>query len=130
MKITFQILILISLFFTTPLYSKTEKNKKGQFIGEIKTKWLDDGRDMRLLEDFTYLDYKKRKWVSPKDWKIDGATIPSQGYEKLRPFFYSPKRLSHQPSTTKPKKIPLGPPPSRKLRAKTSHFYLNKLNFY
>jgi len=49
----------------------------GTFSGNVKAEWLDDGRKMKLLEDFHYIDSKGTKWDAPKDWIIDGATIPT-----------------------------------------------------
>ena len=43
-------------------------------------------------------------------------------------FFHSPKLQSYRASTKKPKKIPLGTPPIRKYRAKTSHLRVRKTN--
>jgi hypothetical protein len=48
----------------------------GTFIGTVKAEWLDDGRKMKLLEDFLYVDQFQNQWSAPKDWVVDGASIP------------------------------------------------------
>jgi hypothetical protein len=48
----------------------------GTFVGDVKTKWLPDGRGMELLEDFSYVDQRYTVWDAPKGWVIDGASIP------------------------------------------------------
>jgi hypothetical protein len=46
------------------------------FHGEIKTKWLDDGVTMELLEDIYFIDSAGIKWACRAgDW-VDGASIP------------------------------------------------------
>ncbi len=51
----------------------------GRFVGEVKTTWV-DGRDMILEESFSYIDPHGTTWDAPKEFKIDGASIP-------RPFW-------------------------------------------
>ena len=48
----------------------------GEFIGDVISKWLDDGRLMELTEDFSYVDPGGRRWSAPKGSKVDGASIP------------------------------------------------------
>lgn len=48
----------------------------GRYLDELKTRWLDNGRDMELLEDFRFEDESKELWVAKKGSKIDGASIP------------------------------------------------------
>jgi uncharacterized protein DUF1353 len=48
----------------------------GKFEGQPQTEWLDDGRTMRLLKSFTYVDPNNKRWTAPKDSTIDGASIP------------------------------------------------------
>jgi hypothetical protein len=55
----------------------------GRFDGSIKTEWLDEGpnpRVMRLLEEFAYVDADGKRWVAPEGAIVDGASIP-------RPFW-------------------------------------------
>lgn len=51
----------------------------GIFSGEPRTVWLtEDGDDrrMQLLELFSFTDPNRTLWDAPKDWKVDGASIP------------------------------------------------------
>lgn len=52
----------------------------GTFSGNPKTEWLTSAagpdRDMKLLEDFSYVDPSGRKWPAPKGSVINGASIP------------------------------------------------------
>lgn len=50
--------------------------KKDKFIGDVIVKWLSDGREMKLLDDFTYIDPNGKYWTAPKNSIIDGASIP------------------------------------------------------
>src|SRR5438034_3210995 len=48
----------------------------GRFQGTVATEWLDDGRRMRLLQDFRFLEPDSTEWIAPRDSSIDGASIP------------------------------------------------------
>jgi hypothetical protein len=48
----------------------------GKFLGAIRTEWLQDGRRMRLLSEFQYIDPQGKKWMAPAGSIIDGASIP------------------------------------------------------
>ena len=45
------------------------------FSGNPKTEWLPNGRDMRLLEAFSFAD-TERIWTAPAGAIINGASIP------------------------------------------------------
>lgn len=44
--------------------------------GVVITEWLRDGRTMKLLQDFVYVDGASKRWVAPKGSLVDGASIP------------------------------------------------------
>ena len=48
----------------------------GRFIGEVRTRWLEDGRKMELLDSMAYIDQHGGSWDAPKGSIIDGASIP------------------------------------------------------
>lgn len=52
----------------------------GKFSGNPKTEWLthptNPDRDMKLLEDFWYIDPDGKKWLAPAGSIINGASIP------------------------------------------------------
>jgi len=46
--------------------------------GNVKAEWLPDGRTMRLLETFRYIDASGVTWTAPKGAVVDGASIPPE----------------------------------------------------
>lgn len=48
----------------------------GRYSGSVKAEWLDDGRFMKLLEDFQFEDPNGMTWVAPIGSLVDGASIP------------------------------------------------------
>ena len=48
----------------------------GRFEGRVVAEWLDDGRDMRLVEPFAYVDAADTHWLAPADSVVNGASIP------------------------------------------------------
>lgn len=48
----------------------------GEFLSKPKVELMDDGRKLVLLEEFVYLDPRKKIWVAPKRSVVDGASIP------------------------------------------------------
>ena len=49
---------------------------RAQFKGEVVAKWLDDGRQMELMESFGFTDPSGQNWEVPKGAIVDGASIP------------------------------------------------------
>jgi Protein of unknown function (DUF1353) len=48
----------------------------GKFTGKPLVELEDDGRKIKMMADFTYLDPKEKAGTVPKDWIVDGASIP------------------------------------------------------
>ncbi len=52
----------------------------GSFSGNPRTEWLvdksEEDRNMKLLEDFSFIDPAGRVWLAAKDAVINGASIP------------------------------------------------------
>ena len=48
----------------------------GRFVGKLRSEALDDGRTVRLLADFAYVDPAGVVWDAPAGWEVDGASIP------------------------------------------------------
>ena len=48
----------------------------GEFPQSPKVELLSGGRNIRLLEDFVYIDPDGRSWSTPKDYEVNGASIP------------------------------------------------------
>lgn len=47
-----------------------------EFIGEVKTLWQSNHRDMKLLEAFSFIDPAGKEWKVPVGSFLNGATIP------------------------------------------------------
>jgi hypothetical protein len=48
----------------------------GRFNGTPKVELLGEGRVIKLLEDFVYVDARNKAWVAKKESIVDGASIP------------------------------------------------------
>lgn len=46
------------------------------FSGLPKTEWLDDGRSVRLLENFIFTDANGVEWLAEENDTPDGSSIP------------------------------------------------------
>ena len=44
--------------------------------GKVLAEFLEDGRKMKLLADYTYTDPDSTSWLAPSGAEIDGASIP------------------------------------------------------
>src|SRR5262245_59996840 len=69
------VLTLLAIVLLDPKTS-LRPNSFGEFLTTPKVELLDDGRTLRLIEDFVYVDPDKKPWVASKDLIVDGATIP------------------------------------------------------
>src|SRR3569832_354694 len=48
----------------------------GRFFGSVFVVWFEPDRNMKLLEDFSYIDFLEHLWLAPQGSLIDGASIP------------------------------------------------------
>jgi hypothetical protein len=55
----------------------------GRYVGTVQTEWLEDGRRMRLLSQYEYVDPKGAEWLAPKGWVVDGASIPQLAWTPI-----------------------------------------------
>jgi hypothetical protein len=63
-------------YFVLGIGAQNETGKHGRFIGSVVAEWKSNGRDMRLVQDFAYIDPKEGIWLAPKDSEVNGASIP------------------------------------------------------
>lgn len=49
---------------------------QAHFRGSAHFEWLGDGRRMKLLREYAFVDGERLEWPVPKDAIIDGASIP------------------------------------------------------
>jgi hypothetical protein len=47
-----------------------------EYIGAPFVKFLADGRQMQLINQFGFRDNMRRRWIVPAGWVVDGASIP------------------------------------------------------
>lgn len=64
-----------SLFFSV-FAVLAQAQDLGKYLGTVQTEWLADGRHMRLLAPFAYIDPQGVEWAAPSGWVVDGASIP------------------------------------------------------
>jgi hypothetical protein len=71
-------LLLLALCLTSclPKEATLLPGQPGRYEGVVQAQWLDDGRQMKLLEKFAYVDGDGKRWEAKKDAVIDGASIP------------------------------------------------------
>lgn len=48
----------------------------GRYEGDLIVNMLDDGRRVKLVQPFAYIDPANQRWETPKDAIVDGASIP------------------------------------------------------
>lgn len=68
----------ILLLSVTSLVAQAENS--GRYVGTVQSEWLPDGRQMRLLSAFAYIDPKGVQWDAPSGSIVDGASIPRVGW--------------------------------------------------
>lgn len=59
---------------------------EGRFTGEPALRMLPDGRNMQLIDAFSYVDPKGQTWSVPAGAKTDGASIPRILWVSYPPF--------------------------------------------
>lgn len=69
-------LAVIAAGLIDPFQPPVTTKEWGEFPAPAKVEFLDDGRQVRLLEDFVYLDPRGRAWTASKDSIVNGASIP------------------------------------------------------
>lgn len=78
MRATFLSAIIVIEIVT--LESAEAQEEFGRFTSSPKLEFVDEGpgkgRDMRLLEDLTYIDPSGGDWTAQKGFQTDGASIP------------------------------------------------------
>jgi hypothetical protein len=63
-----------------------QSKKGGEFNGAIVAMMLPDGRNMKLMQRFSYIDSKGLIWDVPAGTETDGASIPSVFWLTHPPF--------------------------------------------
>lgn len=72
-----RLLLVILTIFASTIFA--QEMNFGHFDGKVKAEWLQglpSERRMQLLEDFSYVDPKGKRWIAKKGYITDGASIP------------------------------------------------------
>jgi hypothetical protein len=59
---------------------------QGAFVGDIVAKMLPDGRNLKVMQDFTYVDPQGVRWEVPAGTETDGASVPAAFWIAYPPF--------------------------------------------
>ena len=73
-------------------------DQQGSFVGTVVAEWLPDGRTMRLVQPFEFIDADGRRWPVPIGVVVDGASIPQFLWSMIGgPFegLYRPASVVH-----------------------------------
>ena len=65
---------------------------KGQFKGQVATRWSENGRDMILTDPFEYIAPDGKRWPVPRGTSVDGASIPRFFWTAIGGPFEGPYR--------------------------------------
>lgn len=67
---------LTSLAVIAALVLSTAGSIGGEYKGPLRVEMLPDGRSIKLLEDFAFVDNRQQIWTTPVGTVVDGASIP------------------------------------------------------
>jgi hypothetical protein len=73
---TMRFLATLIILLAAALSSVSYAQSWGEFIGKVIVEWLPDGRNMKLVDHFAYVDPRGRKWNAPAGSIVNGASIP------------------------------------------------------
>lgn len=69
-------LIAVCILFGLITLATAQTEDHGTFIGRLVTEWLDDGRNMKLVDSFGYKSGDESVWKVPSGTVVNGASIP------------------------------------------------------
>lgn len=78
-RLTLVSLLALAAITASPALATDDVPSTGvplQFVGRFVGEFLEDGRKVRLLENYTYVDPNGETWPVPVDTVVDGASIP------------------------------------------------------
>jgi Protein of unknown function (DUF1353) len=62
------------------------EDSNGHFVGEVVATLLPDGRNLKLVQDFGYIDPRGKHWDVPSGTETDGASVPQAFWVAFPPF--------------------------------------------
>jgi len=76
-RTTLTLSLMLAALLLVGLQPQTAKAAAGgQFEGRLITEWLDDGRNMKLIDSFAYRSPSQQLWPVPSGTVVNGASIP------------------------------------------------------
>lgn len=75
------LLLVLSFFWS----SQASASEWGNYLSPPKVEFL-SGREIRLIEDFTYIDPTGLAWIAPQGSVADGASVPRLAWIALPPL--------------------------------------------
>ena len=88
LAVAMAVLVMRPIHAQDPPSAQAARGTPRTYAGRVMAEWLDDGRRMRLLEDFAYFDDRGQRWSAPKGSVIDADTVPRMAWIAVsaRPF--------------------------------------------
>ncbi len=71
---------LVTIFLSSALWAE------GHFKGDLVVKPLDDGRNFKVVNPFSFVDAKGKSWDVPEGVTTDGASVPRWAWSIFPPF--------------------------------------------
>lgn len=80
--------LLVSFFLAlcTAMAATRAQSNEGRFKGELVATLLSDGRNMKLVQSFGYIDTRGQSWDVPVGAETDGASVPKAFWFTHPPF--------------------------------------------
>lgn len=79
---TCALLIGIAALLVAPQPAEAQGRFTGKLVGEL----MKDGRSIKLVQPFGYIDARGRRWDVPAGAKTDGASVPRVFWQLFAPF--------------------------------------------
>lgn len=77
------VLCLSVLATSLGLVIQSQAEDFGAFLDQLNVQMLDDGRKLKLLNDYRYRDPRDEIWIAPNGWTVDGASIPQTFWSRI-----------------------------------------------
>ena len=76
----------LSIAITALLVAGQPADAQGRFKGKVVGELLRDGRTIKLVQPFGYIDAKGQHWDVPAGAETDGASVPRVFWQLFAPF--------------------------------------------
>ena len=81
-------LLIASVVISLSMTVSVRADSLGHFKGSVQAEWLtEDGRRMKLIEPFSFIDGNNKEWFVPTGTVVDGASIPRLFWNLIGPPF-------------------------------------------